>query len=237
MRGKLVGSLLLTVLWVLGPALDAQAEIYQFNFNAFTHREAGRLDVICFESGVEDTALRAPNAVASLIITAPDGTVFNLTKPGWIDLSKKFWGTYSADKFKSNTIPPGTYVATVVDKSIPPKTLKGSDTISPMTFLNPTTITYPIGGTLPTLTPTFTWSGVAGAQHYRLLLFNVSWGEPVYWKTPVNPHHIYRNSYPVPVGDLMPNMQYSLRIEARDSDKNLNRRSVSKPVYFTAPAQ
>jgi hypothetical protein len=232
MKKRLIGVLLLAGLAVLGTALAAQAEIYKFYFNAWTQR-SGTTDTVQLEMEIADTSLRAPDAIASLTVKAPDGTVLDMTNSCWIDLSKRFWNAYTANKFLSGTIPAGKYVATVVDKSTPAKTLSNSDTLT-SSFLTPATITYPTAGaTGVPLTPTFKWGAVSGAQHYRILLFNNAWGEPVYWKYPVNPHHAYRNSYTVPRGDLKPNTQYRLCIEARDNDKNMGRRSYSTWITFT----
>jgi hypothetical protein len=227
-----ISRLLCAGLMVLAPALTAQAEIYRFSFEAYTHRE-GATDTIQFYATVEDTSLRAPDAVASFTVTAPDGTVFDLTEDCWIDLSKQFWASYTKDKFKSKAFPSGNYVAKVVDKSVPAKTLTQTDSLT-VGFLNPATITYPANGaTGVPLTPTLKWNAVSGAKYYRVYVFNNSWGEPVYWKHPINTISVYRNSFTVPVGALMPNCQYRLCIEARDSDKNLSKRSRSAWITFT----
>ncbi len=230
--GKGISKLLGAGLVVLALALTAQAEIHRFYFEAYTHRE-GATDTIQFYASVEDTSRRAPDAVASFTVTAPDGTVFDLTEDCWIDLTKQYWASFTKDKFKSNAFPSGKYVAKVVDKSVPAKTLTQTDSLT-VGFLAPATLTYPANGAsgVP-LTPTLKWNAVSGAKFYRVHVFNNSWGEPVYWKPPINPINVYRNSFTVPEGVLKPNCQYRLQIEARDSDKNLSKRSRSQWVTFT----
>lgn len=237
MRKKLIAIFLATCLGLLGPALLAQAEIYTFKFYAFTQRDPSGIDRVCLEAHVEDSRYRAPDAIKSLTVTAPDGTVFDLTNHCWLDLAKQFWLSPTADKFNSGVLPAGKYTAKVVDKSNRSFTSVVNLAIN---FLDVPVITSPTEGQvidISTAPPVFEWSKVPGAQHYRILLKDLSWGEPVYWKPAgINEHRCYRNSYRVPLGDLMPGKQYSLRIEARDTDKGLNKRSQSIWVNFsTAP--
>lgn len=230
MRGKGCKAMGTTVLLLLAGALTAQAEVHRLSFNAFTQRSNG-VDTVQFSITVEDTSLRPPDAITSLTVTAPDGTVFDMTEDCWLDLSKEFWNAYTKEQFKSQNFPSGVYTAKVVDKT--GKTLSQSDSLT-IGFINAAAVTYPANGaTGVPLTPQIKWSAVAGAQHYRLLLFNNSWGEPVYWKFPINTKNVYRNFFTVPAGDLKPNCQYRLCIEARDSDKNMNKRSRSQWFTFT----
>lgn len=235
MKKRLSGILVGAILCVVGTALAAKAEIYTFYFDVWTQRQVSGPDRAWFMAQVEDTALRGPDAITSLTVTAPDGTVFDMTDNSWLDFQKMFINSYSADMFTSLTIPAGKYTARVVDKSATPKTLTNFDTL-PATFLEPPGITAPLeGAALSSLTPTFRWRAVAGAQSYLVMLFNTTMGEPVYWRME-NKHETYRNYFSVPRGDLKPGSQYRLQIEARDNDKNLGRRSRSLWVNFsTAP--
>jgi hypothetical protein len=235
MRKKVVAILLVTALGLLGPALLAQAEIYSFQFYAFTQRDPSGVDRVCLQVNIRDGRYRAPDAIKSLTVTAPDGTVFNLTNHCWLDLAKQFWLSPASDQFDSKTLPAGKYTARVVDKSN--RAFTSSINLA-MNFLDVPVITSPTNNQeidISVAPPVFTWNRVTGAQHYRILLKDLTWGEPVYWKpAEINEHRSYTNSYRVPLGDLMPGHQYSLRIEARDTDKGLNKRSVSNWINFTA---
>jgi hypothetical protein len=233
MKNKITVALLVVCLGILGPSLAAQAEIYSFKFYAYTQRDTSGTDRLCMEAHVECGKFRAPDAIRSLTVTAPDGTVFDMANNCWIDLSKEFWIFRAATDFDSGTLPAGSYKAKVVDKSGRTFTCTLNQ---PMKFLDLAVITYPTNGQTIDISagpPVFKWTAVSGAQHYRLLLKDNTWGEPVYWKTPVNVHNSYKNSYRVPLGDLMAGHSYSLQIEARDTDKGLNKRSRSAWVNFT----
>lgn len=234
MRKKLIAVLLATFLGVLGPALLAQAEIYTFKFYAFTQRDTSGIDRVCLEAHVEDSRYRAPDAIKSLTVTAPDGTIFDMTNHCWIAIGKQFWLSPVADQFDSGTLPAGDYTAQVVDKSN--RTFTSVINL-PIRFLNVPVITSPTPNQVIDISaapPVFRWKKVVGAQHYRILLKDLSWGEPVYWKPDeINGRKAYTNSFRVPLGDLMPGKQYSLRIEARDTDKGLNKRSLSTWINFT----
>jgi len=238
MRKRVIAVMLVAALGILGPALTAQAEIYDFRFYAFTQRDpAPAPDRVCLQVNLEDSRFRPPEAINSLTVTAPDGTVFDLTKHCWLDLGKIFWLSPTADQFNSKTQPAGAYTAKAVDKS--GRTFTSAVNLA-IKFLEPPVITFPTNGGVIDISaapPVFKWTAVTGAQHYRILLKDLSWGEPVYWKPAgINEHRSYKTSYRVPLGDLMPGKQYSLRIEARDTDKGLNKRSHSTWVNFsTAP--
>jgi hypothetical protein len=230
-------------------SVTAQAEIHKFYFNVWTTSYPGQPLQVGFYFEIADTNLRVPDAISSLKIQAPDGTVFDLSTNYW-----KYWEEWYQDlfiwkyatDFKTQTIPSGTYKATVVDKSTPAKTLVNSDSLTaaavvPLpvaTITNPPPVTPPNPPPILPLEPTLTWSRVTGAQFYRIYLFDESRKEEVYGVSRVGSQflHVYTNSFKIPKGVLMPNHTYSLRIDARDNDKNLSRRSRTNWATFkTAP--
>jgi hypothetical protein len=232
---KLTSALAIaTVICLLCPL--ARADVHKFSFNMFTQRSkttTGFTDVIAFTIRISDTVSRAPDAITSLVVTAPDGTKFDLTENAWLEWTEEFWATFTADKFNSHTFPSGTYTATVIPKV--GKTLTATEVFTP-SFLSPAIVTLPTeGSTLSTLTPVFKWGAVKDAQHYKLHLKNDTWGDPVY-QDPSKQILVYKTTYAVPKGVLIPGMDYSLRIEARDSDKDMNRRSRTMWIHFKTPA-
>ena len=212
----------------------ALAEIHKMNFNAWTGNFTDPADQrMCFWFDISDTNLRPPDAVTSLMVQAPapDNTIFDLTDHTWQEFDQGFWFSARAGDFKSGAIPSGTYRARVIDTS--GKQIIGSDYVS-ANFLEPPDITYPTdGSTLSSLTPTIMWTSVPGAMRYRIIL-QYEYGDPIYWYS----YHrvfVYRNSFPIPKGALKPGNSYLIRIEARDSDKDLDKRSRSDWVQFFTP--
>jgi len=252
------GFLVLAVILSLGLlSASGQAEIYKFKFDVWTTQYAGQPLQINFYFEIEDTALRPPAAVKYLKVYAPDGTVFDFSsttinfsnptameyKKCWQEWGWNFFFARTGANFKNTnkSIPSGTYKAVVVDQS--GKTLTNSETFT-VGSLAPPSISIPsAGATLTTLTPTFTWTAVPGAQYYRVLLLDETIKELIY----SGQHrivHVYQRfdpttlkpvspvTFPVPVGVLTPGRTYSLRVEARKDDKSLNYRSRSNWLTF-----
>ena len=78
----------------------------------------------------------------------------------------------------------------------------------------------------------FYWTAVSGATHYRVLIWNEDWNEPVYWFW----DRQFRTNHAACMfsnGDLKPNTQYKIRIEARGGSQDLDKRSRSDWINFT----
>lgn len=184
---------------------------------------------------IADTLRRPPDAIKSLKVFAPNAakTVIDLTNHCWLEWDNSFWKGLTAADFPEGKIPSGTYTAVAVDKQ--GKTISTSENLSVGFLKRPEITSITEGQTVTTLTPRVSWTAVAGAQLYRIRLMNVTDGSPVYYP-PYKSLLVYRNSYPIPNGVLVPGTEYSIQVEARDSDKNLNKRSRSDWVNFKTPS-
>ena len=236
MRSKnylIVVMVAVSVLLLQGPA---PAEITRCSFDVWTTAQSNGLS-LGFYVVLEDNALPPPQAFSSVIIYNPDGSVLR-------DYSADYWQYYIDNVkwfFFYVTPPPGTPIQTgtykivVKDKETPRNTMRGTDTLNDATPLGVSTLINPIFNQTLGLTDTIQWTDVEGAKYYRLLLHDDGSKESVF-DTKYNEKRVYTNSFKLPPGVLIPGRGYSVRIEARDSDKNLKRRSRSDWVSFrTAP--
>lgn len=228
----IVALSLLTVLCFFSAA--ARAEIHKMHFNAFTTNYTDHQEMN-FWIEVSDTLARPPIAVSSLVVKAPDDTIFDMTNHTWQEFSKGFWYSARAEHFLTGVIPSGRYYARVIDRW-------GNQIINyddvQVGFLDPPVLTNPTEGSTVGLTPTITWTAVPGALRYRILLQygdHTSRGDPIYWYS-YNVKWVYRTSFPIIKGVLKPGQSYLIRIEARDTDKDTEKRSRSVWVqFYTAP--
>jgi hypothetical protein len=182
---------------------------------------------------VKDTEIKnPPEIIASIEVTAPDGTIFNMTTAqNWLPYDRGYWMRARAEDFPLQVIPSGVYKVKVVPNS--GFTIEEEDEID-ATFLAPPVITYPTEGSTVGSTPTFRWNPVPDAKYYRILLWNECWNEPVYWFWWNDSRKFYTNlpGAKIPLGQLLPNCSYSLRVEARSGSQDLDKRSRSVWVNF-----
>ena len=211
-------------------------EVYRVVFDAWTETyvdksgETAQAMNFLFRDLVDTKGLNGPDAVNSVTVTAPDGTVFDLTGT-WSEWQKQYFGRYTA------TVG-GTFKGTVEYGVNSKKTLTASKALpKTLSFLPLPNVTNPLPDgttTVDSLTPTITWDKVTGAQFYCLELWDQSSNQPVYY-FPHNRIHVYRLSFTIPAGVLRPKTNYGVRIEARDSDKNLTKRSRTAWINFKTP--
>ncbi len=221
---------LLTALCFFSAA--ARAEIHSMRFNAWTtnYTDHSQMD---FWISISDTLARPPIVVSSLMVLAPDGTIFDMTNHTWQEFTKSFFYSARPEDFDTGVIPSGRYYARVID-------LWGNQIINHddvlVDFLDPPVLTYPTEGSTVGLTPTITWTAVPGALRYRIILqYEESGGHPIYWYD-YNVKYVYRTSFPIPKGVLMPGRSHIIRIGAYDTDKDTEKRSRSVWVqFYTAP--
>ena len=229
---RIVVLSLLTVLCFFSAA--ARAEIHEMRFNAYTtnYTDHSQMD---FWIAISDTLGRPPIVVSSLMVLAPDGTYFDMTNHTWQEFTKCFFYSARAVDFDTGVIPPGRYYARVID--VWGNRIINYDDVQ-VDFLDPPVLTNPTEGSTVGLTPTITWTAVPGALRYRIILYNgdhTSRGDPIYWYN-YNVKYVYRTSFPIPKGVLMPGRSYLIRIGAYDTDKDTEKRSRSVWVHFnTAP--
>jgi hypothetical protein len=233
--------LVVSVLWLQGPA---PAEITRCSFDVWTTAYPSTPLQLGFYVVLEDNALPPTQAFSSVIIYNPDGTVLR-------DYSADYW-QYYIDNLKwfffyptlTGPIQTGTYKIVVKDKESPHNTMRGTDNLTdntPLeiaTLINPPPIAPGQPATTLNLTDTIQWTEVPGAKFYRLLIHDDSGKESVF-DSKYNEKRIYTNSFNLPPGILIPGRNYSVRIEARDSDKNCMRRSRTNWIPFRTnpPAQ
>ena len=173
-----------------------------------------------------------PDIVNTIEVTAPDGTKFNMTTDqNWLPYDRGYWGRYRDADFMSGSIPAGVYKVKVVPKAGLGFPIEVEDEVD-ATFLSPPTITSPAPGAVVGPTPTFLWTAVPDATHYRILLYNESWGEPVFWFWWNRKFFTDLPGAKIPLGQLKPNCEYSLRIEARSGVQDLDKRSRSDWLIF-----
>lgn len=172
-----------------------------------------------------------PEIITSIEVTAPDGTIFNMTDDAWLPYDRGYWMAARAGDFDSTEIPSGVYKVKVVPNS--GWTIEQGDWID-ATFLDPPVITYPTEGSTVVQPLTIRWNPVVGAKYYRVLLWNECWNEPVYWFWWNDSRKFYTNlpGAKIPLGQLKPNCSYRLRVEARSGSQDLDKRSRSVWVNF-----
>lgn len=224
----------------------AHADIHKVVFNAFTQNEpntAGTpVGTLRFAIEVADTTgLRPPEAVdwekpPTITLVRPSTTVpvkvCTVQLSDWQEWSDGFYPTVDPAKLLGGTSLIGVYTLSLYDKS--GRRFVSTNSIASNTFLPVATIT----ATPSVATPTLTWTKPTGALYYRILLKDKTWGEPVYWYPKTMAVYIpaattASPSYSFPPGVLMTGHVYSVRIEARDNDKDLGRRSRSAWSDFT----
>lgn len=218
---------------LLSVSSPCRAGIYRVFFQTYTTAQPDGVKRLDFWVEISDSnGLRGPDAIdwsQPVTITAPTGEVFALQEGDYQEWHKGFGPSRVAADFTAGAISNGKYTFTLAGK------IAGADTLGTVKFLPVPVITYPKDSTtISSLTPKFTWKAVTGAQFYRVDLVDMSREEPVYYR-PSNPLNVYDTKFTVPKGVLVSGHQYKLRIEARDSDKNMKARSRSLWIFFTAP--
>ena len=228
-------SRLILVLWllitVIGFALPAYAKIHMVNLNVLTN---GEDDSIQFWVEVDDSTADPPSVVTSIIVTAPDGTTFDMTNDTWYEATKTFDShkKFAAD-FLGGTIPSGLYKVKVVDNI--GTIINVTDRVT-VNFLTPPEVTDPVeGSTVSSLTPTITWTSVPGAEAYRIHLWNSTWNHPIWWWVYPNIKYFNKNSFKIPTGILMSGFNYSIQIQARDTLKDCDNRATGTWRHFSTP--
>jgi hypothetical protein len=232
MRGRGLAMLAAVILF-FPLAGNAQAGMNKISVDIFTTNftNTAQQQLCVWLTVSNDAYWRGPDFVKGIRVTAPDGSIFRLDpKKDWLPYDRAYWKAFYATDFVSQTIPGGTYLVRVTPLS--GEAIEEADTIT-ASFLPTPTVTSPIGGaTGVTATPTITWTAVPGATYYRVLLWNNSWNEPVYWTWEKQARTDFTN-FTISAGDLKPNCQYKLRIEARSESQDMDMRSRSGFITFT----
>lgn len=212
-----------------------QAEMSRVVFNGWTQNfsDAAQQRVALFIEVYDTVYSHPPDFVAAITVKAPDGSILSLDPlKDWLTPDQGFYKAFYASDFVSAAIPGGKFTVTVTPAT--GTSIKEFDNIN-AAFLPLSTITYPGNGAINIpATPTLTWTEVAGAAHYRLLLWDNTFNEPVYWYfNPARNLHTDFVQHTIPKGVFKPNHQYKLRIQARSGSQDTDARSESDWVTFT----
>ena len=233
MRVKIITSTIIVFLALIIVPTASYAVIYKVWFDAWTTNYSDPAEKqMNFWIEVYDTVKEnPPDFVASIKITAPDGTELNLDPVhDWFPYDKGYWNKLYAGDYDVDPFATGAYKCEVTHNG--GSTITKTDYVSG-TFLDPPTVTYPADGAVDVeLMPTITWRRVAGAKYYRILLWDESWNEPRYWfwRKKAFTDRLY---FKIPNGELKLGNQYRLRVEARSNDQDMDKRSRSDWIYFT----
>jgi hypothetical protein len=203
-------------------------------FDAWTQNETNPLyQQIQFYIQVFDSVYsRGPDFVKSITIKAPDGSLFSVDpRKDWLHTDQAYWKTLFASNFPGKKILGGTYSVTVYPNS--GSGIFEADSVA-LSFLPVSNVTFPANGATGIVqTPTFTWTSVSGAYYYRLMLWDKTNNEPVYWTFSFGPQmRTDFNYFAVPPGVFKPNRDYTFRVEARSAAQDLDARSRSNWVNF-----
>jgi hypothetical protein len=224
--------LVLPALFVLFFFSTGQAELYKVNLDVFTtnYTDPNEKQVNIWIKVLDNEVQRGPDSVESIILTVPGGATFNIDPvKDWLPYDEAFWKRLYPSNFAGGTIPAGTYKVAV--KPYAGRTITETDWIDGK-FLTPPTLINPTEGkTGVWKTPIIQWSYVPGATYYRIQLWNEDWNEPVYWYW----DRQLKTSFQVielPLGDVVPNTNYRIRIEARAGSQDMDKRSRSDWVNF-----
>ena len=228
MRLILVSWLLITV---IGFALPAYAKIHMVILDVCTN---GENQSIVFWVTVDDSTADPPSVVASIIVTAPDGTTFDMTNNTWNEASKIFGSVNKfAGDFWGGAIPSGLYKVTVMDNT--GTIINATDRVT-VDFLTPPQVTDPVeGSTVSSLTPKIIWTPVPGVEAYRIYLWNSTWNQPIWWWVSPNIKYSNKHSFMIPPGVLMSGFNYNIQIQARDSIKDVDNRATGPWRHFSTP--
>lgn len=211
-------------LLIAGPA---SAELQNVNFDVKTTTNGDASKRIDFWVKVEDsTSGRQPDFVKSITVTAPGGAEINID-PIWDydPYFKEYYKSVGQSNFPDGILPKGAYTVEVID--IGDKIMTQSDDIN-ATFLPFTTITFPKPDAVVGPTPKLSWKNLPAANVYRIYLYNDSWHQWVYEGLKTQ-----SNWFQIPLGDLKPNCYYSLRIDARSTSQDADKRSRTNWVSFS----
>lgn len=231
-RGSL--AMLATVVLFFSLAGSGQAVMNKINVDIFTtnYPNSAQQQLSVYLTVNDDARLRGPDFVKGIKVTAPDGTVLRLDpQKDWLPYDRCYWKAFYASDFVTKTIPGGAYLVKVTP--ISGSFIERSDTVS-ANFLPVPKVTSPTKGEAGvTATTTIEWTSVAGATYYRVLLWNNTWNEPVFWTWDSKQARTDLTHFALSAVELKPNCQYSLRIEARSNSQDLDMRSRSNFVTFT----
>jgi hypothetical protein len=229
--------IVLSVLLVFFACTALHAEMTRISFDAYTEtwRNAGGTQLYMVTFGVEvfDTEKsHSPDYVQSVIITAPNGTTFDITK-NWLQVMRMFFGKFQTSAFPGGVIPSGTY--TVAVKDISGRVLKAFDGLT-VAYLPMPVLSQPTQGALITSDSLqIKWSAVSGARVYRITLLDLTdnWAIFPNYRDPERNASTSQTYFDVPKAVLQPNHTYGVQISAALDWQDVDRVSFGNYVTFT----
>ena len=201
-------------------------------FNAFTlnFNDNQYLDV--WIEAQSETESHPPDFIQTISIVAPDGTHLSLDpSEDWdATASEGFFERFEASDFDGNVIPGGLFRCTVTDTDS--KSFFVNDWVI-ANFLPVATITMPTDNSTTGKVQWIMWTWPSGATHFRIHLYNETWGEAIYGWPPQVKKHTNRNQFLIPKGILKSGFTYRVQIEARSTMQDMDQRSRSDWITFT----
>lgn len=228
---------ILTALIAASIPLQAAETMTRLQFNAFTtkypsgessYQNNTRLDFYFAPYALHKTL--GPEDIQSIKIKANGITKTFAAYEALDHLSDAYFTIADSDSF--GTPFPTKYTISVTDSSN--KTISQTDYINAVT-LAPSTLKWPsAGSTVSGQTPTFSWTKVPNAAYYRVMLWDITWNQPVFWNYAGGPTlTVDRTFVKLSKGLLKSNHDYKWNIEARAGEQDLDRRSRSSWNNFS----
>lgn len=171
-----------------------------------------------------------PSEISLIQITA-NGTTIGIDPYQAQDaLSNSYFIT--ADSAQFGTPFPTKYTISVTDNQ--------NKKISQIDYIPAVALTAPVqswptdNATINNSSPSLGWQAVPNAHYYRVMLWDNTWDQPVFWNFNGLPTlNVDGTFVKLPLGVLKPNHQYKWRIEARANEQDTDRRSRSAWRTFT----
>jgi hypothetical protein len=235
-RGLVVLAAVFTLFLV---ASNSQAEMTRVIVDGWTHNDVTPPENAPFQQmqihvQVFDTVFsRGPDFVASIIVTAPDGSEFSLDpSKDYLHHENAYFKGFDPSLFRKGKIPGGTY-SVKVTSLLDLNSVKIESDFVDASILDRPNVTSPFEGEIIVdETPIFTWTAPKGATYYRLWIWDNWAREPVYWWFSQQ-LRTEATSVAIPRGALKPGRGYSFRVEARSATLDMDKRSRSAWVNFT----
>jgi hypothetical protein len=152
----------------------------------------------------------APFTAISSVLVSGDGLVGSVNITSAIDEFYEYWYMIPAGVFTGGVIPTGQHTYTVSVQPLVGSLAQFADTpnINPLSM---PTVVGPANSALVTGTPTFAWNTVAGADRYRVEIYDLQ-GHSVYQEVTTS------LSLTLPAGVLSPGVSYNWRVRAFRAD-------------------
>jgi len=179
-----------------------------------------------------DSAAHLPDDIQSITLIAPTKETFAIDRYDDLDFPNDgYFRILVPGDFSGGKIPAGAWRVVIVDAG--GRTTGASDVI-PNIFLGVPTITNPQAGGQLGRVGVLRWTPVRGAHVYRVTLYDHTWQQAVFGTGNGDKRlNVKRNFAILPQGVLKPDHSYSLRVEARTTLQDSDRRGRSDTIQFS----